>query len=538
MSQFNYETKSSICGNIRDSVTSESNTIEAVNLAIKASHAGKVNKNYVFYTPRSMFLGSTTLIDPFQKHLQNLHNGDAVGVINEAVYVDYSKNYSEDFVNLSKKIDEATTPKELVDAVVKLTNHPEYISKEYKGLGVAQVNATLYDEKLINDLSSGTNSGKVSIGGNSREVYCSICAEPMGNSHNHAKGKTYEGKQCFAIYNNMKLDHIGFVPDPADTTTETVIVKDSLELDDSSITIEDVRIKDNIQGKTQNMKLEELKALLANNSYINKIIPEITPEQKEKIETHISTKSKHQRASSYLFTDEKLLPMTDKQTLAVAMLAVDLLEDSPQKTAYKDILEVKKQNLFDSEENAEGIVKTFLEEKKEEENTPVKDSNFNLTEVDLTNLVEKIVDGILAKTNDSNSVIADSIQYDTLKTQNSQLETDITTLEEANKSLTEKYKEATINQILASKGLAKDDKYREKLTTYDNSALEVLAEELSSIQPTVKEPEQKQNEHVQKEVPKVTVKDSLTNPTKESTPKTIKKSVGLTQFLNQQKQKN
>ena len=72
--KFSYSCNSTVNSDILDSIKSNEKIV-SLSLNIKASHAGKVNGNYVFYTPRSMKQGSTTLIEPFKKHLQKQNAG-------------------------------------------------------------------------------------------------------------------------------------------------------------------------------------------------------------------------------------------------------------------------------------------------------------------------------------------------------------------------------------------------------------------------------------------------------------------------------
>ena len=111
--EFLYSYSSTINNDILDSLNPKEKIV-SVSLNIKASHAGKVNGNYVFYTPRSMVKGSSTLLHPFKKHLQRLHRGDAVGVINDAEYKDYTENYSDKIKELGTRINSATSQQELV----------------------------------------------------------------------------------------------------------------------------------------------------------------------------------------------------------------------------------------------------------------------------------------------------------------------------------------------------------------------------------------------------------------------------------------
>ena len=117
---FLYSCSSNIDNQILDNLKSKDDIV-SVSLSIKASHAGKVNGNYVFYTPRGMKKGVQTLVYPFKKHLQNLHRGDSVGEINDAFYSDYTEQYSTKIQQIAKDIDEASSPLALVTAVKELT---------------------------------------------------------------------------------------------------------------------------------------------------------------------------------------------------------------------------------------------------------------------------------------------------------------------------------------------------------------------------------------------------------------------------------
>lgn len=63
--EFLYSYSSTINNEILDSLNPKEKIV-SVSLNIKASHAGKVNGNFVFYTPRSMQNGSNTLLHPFK----------------------------------------------------------------------------------------------------------------------------------------------------------------------------------------------------------------------------------------------------------------------------------------------------------------------------------------------------------------------------------------------------------------------------------------------------------------------------------------
>lgn len=491
--KFSYSCNSTVNSDILDSIKSNEKIV-SLSLNIKASHAGKVNGNYVFYTPRSMRQGSTTLIEPFKKHLQKLHRGDAVGVINDAYYIDYSENYSEEVKSISTRIETAQNQIELVKAVKELVKHSDYKNTTYKGLGVLTVSAELFDSTLINDLTTGDNKGKVSIGGNATRVYCSVCGELFGNEHKHKRGSTYDSETCFAIYDNMFLDHIGFVPDPADTSTETSIIQDSLDNEESVVTIDNFKIQDNKQGYLMN--IEQLKQFASDaEGLVNlDIFSNLQEVQKEFLKDNLKEGMKTTRKSAYLFTEDKLLPLTSKESVAVASLLVDQLEDSAEKTMLADLIKVKKEVYFTKDEDVSAYVTSLNLQTQEEEETKKEDEQeastvdeaadtstvesanstaHTLSKEDYETLIAKAVETAIEKfvEKQATTKVEDSISYELLINTNKQLSTDIAALDAANIELTNKYKAVIISQILASQGRQNDEQYAEILSTRELSSL-------------------------------------------------------------------
>ena len=571
--EFLYSYSSTINNEILDSLNPKEKIV-SVSLNIKASHAGKVNGNFVFYTPRSMQSGSNTLLHPFKKHLQRLHRGDAVGVINGAEYRDYTDTYSENIQALNERINMATNQQDLVKAVKELVNSPEYKSREYRGLGVLTVAAELFDSNLIHELTSGDNKGKVSIGGNSNRVYCSVCSQLFDKDHDHKRGRTYEGETCFAIYDNMFLDHIGFVPDPADTNTETNIIYDSVQDNDSTtVTIDNFKIQDNMQGNLMN--IEQLKQ---SAKEVDSLVALVTTDkeyqdvQKEALKTQLTKDYKTTRKSSYLFSDEKLLPLTSKESVAVAALLVESLEDSSEKTVLLDLLkthvekqlsetlpadylatfglpeevEEKAEEVQETEEVEEEAKETETETKEvtEEAKTEVQETEevkeetkaaeFAFTDEALDKLVSNVAQQVAAKlleqTNKEVAKVEDSVNYDVLLQNNKQLTFDIEALSTLNTELTNKYKTVIISQILSLKGLKGDDKYAEVLSGRDLTSLtdtlqdleyvttkavpatqEVATEVKDSQQEIETEVVEETKEAEEENLEKVALSDSLTN---------------------------
>lgn len=498
---FLYSCSSNIDNQILDSLTSPEN-IASVSLSIKASHAGKVNGNFVFYTPRGMKKGVTTLVSPFKKHLQNLHKGDAVGVINDAFYLDYTANYSPTVQRIASDIENATTPLGLVTSIKELLKQPDYKNSGFKGLGVVQVSADLYDSTLILELANGTNKGKVSIGGNSKRVYCSVCAELFTRDHEHQRGRSYGGETCFAVYDTMELDHIGFVPDPADTATETVIISDSIEETFSSVTIEDFKIQDNIKGHIMN--IEQLKQFASDvNNLVN--ITGLTDKQKVSLTESYANGKKHARSSGYLLSEEKLLPVTTKETTALTFKAISQLEDSAEKQALLDLLAPHLAKHFDVEDVDTFLANFALDEVESamtddtkaivaeeqgkvdatnaaqaEEVEAASKADFDLSAETIEKLVARTVEVTLAslKPAEEKTGIQDSVEYGLIVNYNKQLASDIEALDLANAELTKRCKDAIISQILAHKSVKKDSAYAERLAERDLDSLSTTLQDI------------------------------------------------------------
>lgn len=494
---FLYSCSSNIDNQILDNLKSKDDIV-SVSLSIKASHAGKVNGNYVFYTPRGMKSGVQTLVYPFKKHLQNLHRGDSVGEINDAFYSDYTEQYSLKVQQIAKDIDEASSPLALVTAVKELTKQPEYKNSGFKGLGVLQVSAELYDAALIQDLSSGTNKGKVSIGGNSKRVYCSVCASLFTRDHEHQRGRTYKGETCFAVYDTMELDHVGFVPDPADTATETVIISDSLDDNNSSVTIDNFKIQDNTKG--QIMNIEQLKQFASDaNNLVN--IAGLTDIQKDFLKESFVSGKKHARSSGYLLSEDKLLPVTTKETTAMTAKAVEQLTDSTEKQVLLDLLAPYIDKFFsdttvdeflaevskDAVQSAMTDDVTKMVNKEGEvvasrnaaEDTAVATAEAQAASFDFSiENIEKLVASTVEKTIASlqpaqaePAKIQDSVEYGILLANHRQLTSDIEALDVTNTELTKRCKDAIISQILTLKGVKKDSDYATRLADRDLDSL-------------------------------------------------------------------
>lgn len=511
----------------------------SVKLSIKASHAGVVNGNNAFYTPKSMINGHNTLTFPFKKHLQNLHNGAAVGVIHDANYINYMDNYPPDFNDLVDKLNTAKDQYDLVTAAKQIVSHPLYKDKsQYHGLGVLSVNAELFDNNIIEDLATGTNKGKVSIDGISRNVFCSVCSEQFKLDHKHIRGKMYDGERCFAIYDDMKLDHIGFVPDPADEKTETVILSDSETFFDTSVSIETIKIQDNKQDTNYIMNMSDFKSYLQNEQDLfSNLIEGIDDMQRAKLKEMYTRDTSRYKSSSFLLQDERLLPLKTKEDVAIAALAISRLEDGSDKEMLQDALSTYIDKYFkdgqdvtqyllslvqtvkeeatetaaeEAQEQASGEEVASQEQEVVEGNkiASVAAENMNkgkvvletesgtitttqgsrdisakayahLEPTQIDDLVSKVTNALkdVILENKAPVVIQDSVQSDYLKNRTKQLQLDYEAVDALNTELTQLCRNSLVEQIATLKKIDLDSEYVKSLKTRDIDALSLLLED-------------------------------------------------------------
>lgn len=461
----------------------EADNVASLNLKINATHSGRVNGNNVFYTPRSMETGVYTLVKPFTKHLQRGHNGTAIGEITAAQYVDISNKYPE-LQDIKERINTADSPKSLVQAVKELVKHKATQDDDYEGLGVAEVRATLYDKEFISELVSGENQGKVSIGGESDHVFCSICAEGITSRHRHKKGRYYNNELCFAIYDKMELDHVGFTNKPADKKTKTTIL-DNEESFDANVEI--IKIQDNLEekGQTHNMKLtyQELVEIAKSPKKLAKVF-NFSEAKTTELEAQL-TAIKPESEVSYLLP-EKILATTDKLSVAAAKALVSQLDDEdPQKKMLQDLVNTQVELHFD------GLsLDSYLEELGKEAEPAPKDPEVppveipkGLTQEDFEAISSIVADKIIANLDSKQQVIQDSLienEYSLLVARNRTLERECKALQEIQQGLTAEVRDGIISQILSLKGLTRDSEYHtEILAKRDANQLKSTLQDLS-----------------------------------------------------------
>lgn len=280
---------------------------------IEASHAGIINGNNVFYTPKALREGAVTLVEPFEKHLQRKHYSTALGVIKKAYYQE-----SEDI--LTKKLDAAKTPLQLTQVVNEYIKSPEFKNTP-KGIGALFVEGDIHSEHKINELRD-SSGGFVSIAGGSARAFCNLCASPAGTC-SHEAGKTYNKRKAFIIFDSAVLDHISFEEYPADWDTNTKIIADSGSTKPEQFSLAILDYNHKILGK--NMTDKNSASVLADFKAKLGKIEDLYTEFNLKTPVSITDSL---TPTEYLFAEDKILSLDSKENLLVGFKTLAEIEDS------------------------------------------------------------------------------------------------------------------------------------------------------------------------------------------------------------------
>ena len=483
-------------------------SIKSINVRIEAARSGRINGNLAMYTPKAMTEGMHSFLYPFKKHLQSDHYGEAIGVISEAEYaIEFFPKASKDFLKLVNTINKASAEsngKLLVSSIKQLIRTPEYNSPEYKGLGTANIYGDIYDLDLIKKLKNrDSKTGKVSIGGKSSEVYCSVCAERLvDDDHIHAKGEYYNGELCFYIHNDLYLDHCGFVANPADKLTKTEIVND----EESSLLNLDVI--NYTKNSTENlMNLLKLKELAKDATSVKTLIEQqFTDESKANIaKEKYEASLKGARATSYLLTGDKVLNLRTPVGIYLAESLVNQFDDADEdKEALKDVID-KAKTVLDIE-NLDTSLEEFLvqspskvevvtdsqqetpkdsektEEDKQPENpieTVTGPEGFSVT--DAQQIIDKISEFVATKFEELTTTFTSKVedtQKSSLKDELNSLRVNLEAGESVISDLQSEYSNSLIELIRIKKGGTISDEYVQKLKTRSIDQLKLTLEDL------------------------------------------------------------
>ena len=438
-------------------------TNSGVNIKIDAAHAGTINGNFLFYTPKSLIKGADSL-KTFYKPLQKKHYSKTLGYIYDSSYVGTNEG-SEHY----KKINEADSPEKLVKAVKTYIKSKEF--KNSKGFGTLTAKASLHDTKKINDLKNH-DTGTVSIAGNSPDAYCSICSGMIAEC-DHTLGARYNNETCIGIVaDNLELDHISFETIPANWETGSLIIQDSQLNGKLEIITE---------GQPMKLTLVELREKLLGN--LEEVLTSLgLSEFIEQFKQDASTA----KNSEFLSPSEKVLPFNTPLTIYVAQKLIEQLEDSEDKEVIVSTLGTAYTSLFDgkSEEEILSLIKEVkqvqtvvdepeqpveeatiasdpVEEVKAPVNLEVTDANSialaimdSLTatiDTKFTDIVEKLTEIFTKEANGkANKILEDRIDA---------FKADLAAAEVFKDQISSELKDSLVNQIILLKNIPKDHEY-------------------------------------------------------------------------------
>ena len=454
-----------------------------VSLKIEAAHAGIVNGNYIFYTPKALREGSQSLKE-FFKPLQKKHFDKTLGYIYDAVFEERQTS------SYQSAIETASTPEELGKAV-KAYYYSEEYHQNKEGFGVLVSKARLYDDEKINKLSHN-DRGYVSIAGDSSSAVCSIC---FGNAAEceHDLGTRYGNEVCFAIADSLELDHISFEDIPANWKTNTLIITDSQVLGKVELIEE---------GQTMKLTLDAFKESLGN---LDNILTELN------LSKHLEAYKADIEAAKggdFLFPKEKLLPLNTKLGVIVATKLLESLEDGTDKDTvatlvtkeYTKVLgEVSLEEAVDQLEVVVTETKEEVEEVEEpavvvEEVVPVTEESEEKLEItDADQMVLKIVDSLSnlvdTKLADLQSKVESLMIQDQAQHQNKIYEDHIDALKQdlvlaatTEAQLTAELQASLLGQIALLKQVDTGSEYYKKLETRSVKELQLTLEDHVALQ--------------------------------------------------------
>lgn len=461
-------------------LTIEDSAKKPVSLKIEAAHAGIVNGNYIFYTPKALREGSKSLKE-FFKPLQKKHFDKTLGYIYDAVFEERQTS------SYQSAIETASTPEELGKAV-KAYYYSEEYHQNKEGFGVLVSKARLYDDEKISKLAHN-DRGYVSIAGDSSSAVCSIC---YGNAAEceHNLGTRYGNEVCFAIADSLELDHISFEDIPANWKTNTLIITDSQVLGKVELIEE---------GQTMKLTLDAFKESLGN---LDNILTELN------LSKHLEAYKADIEAAKggdFLFPKEKLLPLNTKLGVIVATKLLESLEDGTDKDTVATLVTKEYTKVLGevSLEEAVDQLEVVVTETKEEIEDPAvvveevvpvtEESEEKLEITDADQMVLKIVDSLSnlvdTKLADLQSKVESLMIQDQAQHQNKIYEDHIDALKQdlvlaatTEAQLTAELQASLLGQIALLKQVDTGSEYYKKLETRSVKELQLTLEDHVALQ--------------------------------------------------------
>lgn len=361
---------------------------KALNVVIEASHAGIINGNQFFYLPKGMANGAKTFVEPFQKPVLVNHDikSDPIGRILSSEYKDYGLE--------AAFIKDSNHPVDALDYIMDWVKGSKFKAKDYKGLGHLELEAEINDAEAIQKILDKRYL-TVSIGGACANVTCSRCGadikeeltdmlagKEVSNECNHMQGFKYSDSEppLFYIAGDMEFDEVSYVTTPADPNAVSRVANSKKA--NNCITICDIKfgkpqgetIYFHVKTKDEQESVKEMKTKL--KDFLAKAENTLADVKQALtdmgLKRHILSDEKYAslRKTSYLFADEKILPILDKAHILAAYAILETLEDEEggkTLSSAQAILDAKATRILGDGADRAAILQTMVDEAKAED---------------------------------------------------------------------------------------------------------------------------------------------------------------------------
>lgn len=201
---------------------SKSPTGTSLFVKAEATHSGIVNGNARFYRPDRMQADCHTWTPkgkPLKPVLlEHKKDGEVVGRVHKARYVDLSYEYASEFPGVKGLCFYDASAKRL-----NLFNSVDWVMRnlhgrpDYKGLGYIELDMNIADPGAIQKIQDGRYL-TVSVSFATNAAVCSICHTDwaVDDRCEHELGHVYDGKPCFVISGDFRYRECSIVNFPAD----------------------------------------------------------------------------------------------------------------------------------------------------------------------------------------------------------------------------------------------------------------------------------------------------------------------------------
>ena len=488
--------------------------IKSIQVDIEATHAGIINGNQFFYLPKGMQDGAKSFVEPYQKpiHVQHERGSDPIGRVIASDYVSY------DSVKAPGIITDSINPEDSLESILDFVQSDEFNSDEYKGLGHIHLVASISDPDAIQKILDKRYL-TVSIGGSVKDVTCSRCGTNISNQIDnirngveevevedqcmHELGIKYSDseKPLFYIGGLMDFEEVSYVSSPADPYTNST-VRDSkqfamqvsdmkFEKNDGSLYAKFKAI-DSTQIENNTMKIK-LKDFLVDQVKALQLLKDKLTEMG--LELFILTDERYNsmRKPSFLFQDQKILPIADKAHVLAAYKVLEDLEDETGESVLSNvqiILDNKAKRLFGQEFNFDDSLASLVPQTTDIENPTVDETNLadevvdsDVTSIDYDTLAQKIVEKLSTTLADSSKLANTSIDY--LLKRVDMLENEIEDMISSEKEMTESIKDYIIDHILTLTDKESIDSLKEKDLGYLKDKLAEVKADVEKVKDKV-----------------------------------------------------